>query len=811
MDRQASQQPPLLQPLQHQQNQHLSQQQQQQPSHSQRQHNMAQQQHHIPQQQHHTPPQQQQHHRPQQQEERQHQRMVMQKEAAALSHRAASLPPSIRQASPRVSVQSIPNHVQPQQSQQLHRQHPQQLLQQQPNGSGYSIRPSPPQQQQPHQLFLAEQYKQQVAESRKGEVMGAPYLNVTAACPSRYEMLRGPSPSYSNPPVYPSFPLSGMTPSTLQHQWQQQQQQHWQQQQWLQQQWHQQQALQMQQQVGPLYAAAAFAEPMKAATPMLRPTQLLPMRLLGDLRLYVPHREPFLGEGGSVHMYLLGKQVKHSVATDEAEECTRDVLALIEAREVPADSTMPLLIHDGHVVCGGPEVCLRYLAKKLGQYGSDHLKDALQDRLLMDLNTWFNVQQAAIQSILSPDSMAKDAVSDYLKSRRHFYLEAEKLLSFFNNKYACAAQPGVDGSLRAPIVALDASIRGPMATRLQPFFLGEEDSLADYFLFSLIDDDQRIAECLSSSSSSEGNSNGGQKQQLQQQQQQQAGSETSDVDMHYFNETPHLHSLYVALLNLPLIQEALLSSDSQDAAAEATPGTAQAATQGDGGSDDSGGAKDRLAPCVATEASTAASVSDSPMQQLQRQQLLQLQQQQLKQLQQLGLTGSLAQCAEGPQPYLLPSMGASYCLPRTPAGAAALHTTLPGGISAGVIGGPCAFTSGANYVQHMLPPQAAPAAGAPYTGTCAGTSGYWQPLTPGRPPHRQQTIQKADCNPYTAVNNGIGYAQQQQLLQQFQQQSGQKGPSLQHVQQPQPHTSMNPPRGPSPQIAVGGDLGEGAK
>lgn len=48
----------------------------------------------------------------------------------------------------------------------------------------------------------------------------------------------------------------------------------------------------------------------------------------------------------SVHMYLLGKQVKHSVATDEADECTRDVMALIEAREVPADSTMPLLIHD---------------------------------------------------------------------------------------------------------------------------------------------------------------------------------------------------------------------------------------------------------------------------------------------------------------------------------------------------------------------------------------------------------------------------------------------------------------------------------
>lgn len=35
----------------------------------------------------------------------------------------------------------------------------------------------------------------------------------------------------------------------------------------------------------------------------------------------------------------------------------------------------------------------------------------------MDLNTWFNVQQAAIQSILSPDTLGKEAVSDYLKVR----------------------------------------------------------------------------------------------------------------------------------------------------------------------------------------------------------------------------------------------------------------------------------------------------------------------------------------------------------------------------------------------------------
>lgn len=45
-------------------------------------------------------------------------------------------------------------------------------------------------------------------------------------------------------------------------------------------------------------------------------------------------------------MYLLGKQVKHCVATDESPDCTRDILSLINSRQVPCDSSMPLLLHD---------------------------------------------------------------------------------------------------------------------------------------------------------------------------------------------------------------------------------------------------------------------------------------------------------------------------------------------------------------------------------------------------------------------------------------------------------------------------------
>ena len=220
------------------------------------------------------------------------------------------------------------------------------------------------------------------------------------------------------------------------------------------------------------------------------------------------------------------------------------------------------------------------------------------------------------------------------QSRRHFYGEAEKLLAFFNSKHIGAPVVGLDGSLRTPGMGLDASIRGPShAPRVQPFFLGEEDSLADYFLFSLIDDDQRIAECLvtsnsssksSSSNSSEGATNGEGRE--KQPQQTSTEAETGEVVMHYFDETPYLHALYLALLNMPLIQEALLSSDVQDLPAATT-------AHDEAIHDSSGEGKDRLGPCVATEASTAASVSDSPLQQLQRQQMMQLQQQQQQLLQ----------------------------------------------------------------------------------------------------------------------------------------------------------------------------------
>lgn len=696
----------------------------------------------------------------------------MQRDMSALSQRSSSLPPSVRQGTCN-PAHTIPNHLQPH------------------KGEGPPLGPSQTllqaHQHEQQQRVLMDPQRQQGGEYYKGEVLGGPYYSVGGGasgplmrCADPVQRPQGQSP------VHTSISLAGSVSAPLQQQWQQQQL-----------------ALQMHQQMGGgIYAAPGFQDNVKSNGAALRPTQLLPMRLLGDLRLYVPHREPFLGEGGSVHMYLLGKQVRHTVATDEAEECTRDILSLIETQQVPSDSTMPLLIHDGRVICGGPEVCLRYLAKKLGQYGGDHLRDGLLDRLLMDLNTWFNVQQAAIQSILSAETLGKEAVNDYLRSRRHFYIEAEKLLAFFNRKHTGNARgptASLDSTLRGPVAAtLDATMKSLVAGRGHPFFLGDEDSLADYFLFSLIDDDQRIAECLLSSSAARnsGVAEATSKKREDHQDEQQTENETAELAMHYFDETPHLHALYLGLLNLPLIQEALLSSDYQDA----TPPSAAAIKQerqelpGEG--------RDRTGPCIATEASTTASVNDSPLQQLQRQQMRQLQQQHSKQLPQMGFNENDEAGGHGAC-YFRPAAGA-YCLPTAPPAAAALHTTLPGGL-------PASYAANAGYMQHMLPVQVMRVD--PPLGTY-GVPPYWHPVTPGTQAGHQWE-QRDDYHLYGTASHGAAYMQQHQ---QHQPQGGHRGLSMQQLQQQPPqhqqhhqhYTNACLPHSVSPQVAARTNAGGAA-
>lgn len=307
--------------------------------------------------------------------------------------------------------------------------------------------------------------------------------------------------------------------------------------------------------------------------------------------------------------------------------------------------------------------------------------------------------------------------------------------------------------------------------------------MADYFLFSLIDDDQRIAECLISSKNSSSNNGKGETNGKVKEQQQQTEQGAADLEMHYFDETPHLHALYLALLNLPLIQEALLSSDGQEAAAASAQDQSRYEASCDG--------KERLGPCIATEASTAASVNDSPLQQLQRQQIFQLQQ--IKQLQQLSLGDPVPYCGEGgpgcPTYYLRPTAG---FLATTPTAAPALHTTLSGGRPC-TSGGSCSFATGAGYVQPVLPMQFVQG------GSHIGAYGCWQPMTPA-PQMGHLGAQREDFNLYGSVYPTVTYQQPQQ-----QPQGGHRGLSMQQL--PQQQHYMNIPHAASPQVAAGGDAG----
>ena len=176
-------------------------------------------------------------------QQHQQQRLLMHREMTPLPQRAASLPPSARQGSSRIST--IPNHLE--QHQQQHRGPgvpvgaPQMLQQQR--------------QQQHEQLhrLVVEQQRHPAAECPNGEGFGAPYGAIAAPGVPRYvDVLQGP-PGALHAPVHSSLCVSSLSPvPQQQQQWQQQQQQ-------------QEIAMQMHQQITPLYASPAFLESIKVA------------------------------------------------------------------------------------------------------------------------------------------------------------------------------------------------------------------------------------------------------------------------------------------------------------------------------------------------------------------------------------------------------------------------------------------------------------------------------------------------------------------------------------------------------------------
>ncbi|KAH0480400.1 MAG: uncharacterized protein KVP18_000820 [Porospora cf. gigantea A] len=107
----------------------------------------------------------------------------------------------------------------------------------------------------------------------------------------------------------------------------------------------------------------------------------------GKIQLEYFDMDGFLGKGGIVLMFLKGKQLHHvpyPYLGEQRDEWNRRELELVNAG-LPA--TLPVLWHNDRPL-GEATTILRYLAKKLGEYGSDHLRDAYADMIVESLDCW---------------------------------------------------------------------------------------------------------------------------------------------------------------------------------------------------------------------------------------------------------------------------------------------------------------------------------------------------------------------------------------------------------------------------------------
>lgn len=107
----------------------------------------------------------------------------------------------------------------------------------------------------------------------------------------------------------------------------------------------------------------------------------------GKIMLEYFDMDGFLGKGGIVLMFLKGKQLHHvpyPYLGEQREEWMRREVDLVNAG-LPA--TLPVLWHND-VPLGEATTILRFLAKKLGEYGADHMRDAYADMLVESLDCW---------------------------------------------------------------------------------------------------------------------------------------------------------------------------------------------------------------------------------------------------------------------------------------------------------------------------------------------------------------------------------------------------------------------------------------
>lgn len=218
----------------------------------------------------------------------------------------------------------------------------------------------------------------------------------------------------------------------------------------------------------------------------------------------------YVGNGGAIRFFLLCKQIKHSFVnislSDEEVDIRRYSPAL---GAVDSRLSFPLLIHNDRYHLYGTSSALRYVARKIGEYGIDTYRDYVLDAFSDCLLEWRNSLLLAILESMgeSSSSERKDVVRNnvrkimsemggrsssglavsekghirkYLDNRRMYFETAESMLVLYNSN---------------PFIPFkgDVLLSGPRQDRDIPVQLCNSPSYSELILFSILYDDSIFA------------------------------------------------------------------------------------------------------------------------------------------------------------------------------------------------------------------------------------------------------------------------------------------------------------------------------
>ncbi|KAF7456001.1 glutathione S-transferase [Cryptosporidium felis] len=227
----------------------------------------------------------------------------------------------------------------------------------------------------------------------------------------------------------------------------------------------------------------------------------------------------YLGLGGAIRFFMLCKQIKHSFVNISLNDENVDIGVYSPSFGQTPGFSYPLVIHNGKYHLFGTVPTLRYISKKVGEYGIDVYRDYVLDIFSEKLSDWRSELLLALLEKISEGKVFQDSKEEatdnselsssritnftknigkiieetkrtsgivvpdenyyknYIKHRRGFFKSAEDILSTFS------ANPFI--SLRGEFLISESEVE----KREPPRQFCNSPSYSELLLFSIIYDD----------------------------------------------------------------------------------------------------------------------------------------------------------------------------------------------------------------------------------------------------------------------------------------------------------------------------------